>query len=131
MKLDRGTFNHIVKDSAQRKREKYDSFLQSVSILQSMDPYERSKLGDAVREERFNDGDYIIRQGTPGETFYMLAEGTAKAVKRLADGNEIQVMLYTPGKYFGERALLTNDLRAASIVATSPVQVLSLDRATF
>ena len=33
MKLDRGTFNHIVKDSAQRKREKYDSFLQSVSIL--------------------------------------------------------------------------------------------------
>jgi len=63
MKLDRGTFNHIVKDSAQRKREKYDSFLQSVSILQSMDPYERSKLGDAVREERFAEGEFIIRQG--------------------------------------------------------------------
>lgn len=61
MKLDRGTFNHIVKDSAQKKREKYDSFLQSVSILQSMDPYERSKLGDAVREERFADGEFIIR----------------------------------------------------------------------
>lgn len=53
MKLDRGTFNHIVKDSAQRKREKYDQFLQSVTILQSMDPYERSKLGDAVKEESF------------------------------------------------------------------------------
>lgn len=61
MKLDRGTFNHIVKDSAQRKREKYDSFLQTVSILQSMDPYERTKLGDAVKDEHFNDGDYIIR----------------------------------------------------------------------
>ena len=33
MKLDRGTFNHIVKDAAQRKREKYDNFLQSVPIL--------------------------------------------------------------------------------------------------
>ena len=52
-KLDRGTFNHIVKDAAQRKREKYDSFLQSVPILQSMDPYERSKLGDAVKEETY------------------------------------------------------------------------------
>ena len=26
-KLDRDTFNHIVKDAAQRKREKYDNFL--------------------------------------------------------------------------------------------------------
>ena len=33
MKLDRGTFNHIVKDAAQKKREKYDNFLQTVSIL--------------------------------------------------------------------------------------------------
>jgi len=131
MKLDRGTFNHIVKDSAQRKREKYDNFLQSVAILQSMDPYERSKLGDAVREERFAEGDFIIKQGTAGETFYMLVDGTAIALKRMPDGTETQVMSYEPGKYFGERALLTNDLRAASIVATSDCQTLSLDRATF
>lgn len=26
--LDRGTFNHIVKDAAVRKREKYETFLQ-------------------------------------------------------------------------------------------------------
>ena len=131
MKLDRGTFTHIVKDSAQRKREKYDNFLQTVAILQSMDPYERSKLGDAVREERFSEGEYIIKQGTAGETFYMLVEGTAIALKRGADGNETQVMQYESGKYFGERALLTNELRAASIMASSDVQVLSLDRATF
>jgi len=40
-------------------------------------------------------------------------------------------MSYSPGKYFGERALLTNDLRAASIIATAEVHCLSLDRATF
>ena len=32
-RLDRDTFNHIVKDAAQKKREKYDKFLQSVQIL--------------------------------------------------------------------------------------------------
>ena len=82
MKLDRGTFNNIVKDAAQRKREKYENFLQTVDILQSMDPYERSKLADAVKEERFSAGDYIIRQGATGDGFFMLSEGTAKAVKR-------------------------------------------------
>lgn len=40
-KLDRDTFNHIVKDAAARKREKYENFLASVKILTSMDPYER------------------------------------------------------------------------------------------
>jgi len=31
--LDRNTFNHIVKDAAQNKRDKYEDFLQSVPIL--------------------------------------------------------------------------------------------------
>ena len=95
-----------------------------------MDPYERSKLGDAVREENYADGDYIIRQGATGDVFYMLAEGTAKAVKR-SETEENEVMQYATGSYFGERALLMNDLRAASIIATSNCQVLALERATF
>ena len=94
MKLDRGTFNHIVKDAAQRKREKYDNFLQSVPILQTMDPYERSKLGDAVKEERYAAGEHIIRQGDSGEVFYMIIEGNAKAMKRNAQGQEEEVMFY-------------------------------------
>lgn len=31
--LDRQTFNHIVKDAASRKREKYEEFLKGVKIL--------------------------------------------------------------------------------------------------
>lgn len=131
MKLDRGTFNHIVKDAAQRKREKYENFLQSVPILESMEPYERSKLGDAVKEECFNEGDFIIRQGDTGDIFFMVSEGSAKAVKRSADGTEAEVKTYQSGHYFGERALLMNDLRAASIIATSSCKCLSLTRATF
>ena len=132
-KLDRGTFNHIVKDAAQRKREKYDSFLQSVPILQSMDAYERSKLGDAVKEERYQKGDYIIRQGQSGDTFFLINSGTAIATKNSADGKEeTKVMDYASGAYFGERALLTNDVRAANIVATAPeVVCLTLARDTF
>ncbi len=49
--LDRNTFNHIVKDAAAQKREKYEEFLKKVSILSNMDAYERSKLADALKEE--------------------------------------------------------------------------------
>lgn len=39
--LDRKTFNHIVKDAANRKREKYENFLEKVPLLSTMEPYER------------------------------------------------------------------------------------------
>lgn len=51
--LDRGTFNHIVKDSSQKRREKYENFLSKVKIMETMEPYERSVLSDAFREEHF------------------------------------------------------------------------------
>ena len=61
--LDRGTFNHIVKDSSRKRREKYEEFLFRVKILETMEPYERSVLSDAFVEESFKAGDYIIREG--------------------------------------------------------------------
>ena len=51
--LDRQTFNHIVKDAAARKRERYEAFLAKVKILQNIEPYERLKLSDAFKEQHF------------------------------------------------------------------------------
>lgn len=61
--LDRNTFNHIIKRAVQLKREKYDDFLEKVSILKMMEKYERTKLADAFKEEWFEKDDYIIEQG--------------------------------------------------------------------
>jgi cAMP-dependent protein kinase regulator len=63
--LDRQTFNHIVKDAAARKREKYEEFLKSVKLLSNMDNYERSKLADAFKEMNYQKGDFIIKEVIP------------------------------------------------------------------
>ena len=62
-KLDRDTFNHIVKDASSKRREKYESFLAIVPIFETMEPYERSKLADAFTETHVNAGEFIIREG--------------------------------------------------------------------
>ena len=52
--------------------------------------------------------------------------------KKVIDGEEKQVMQYKAGDYFGERALLKGEPRAASIVCTSEdVRVVSLERDSF
>lgn len=60
--LDRECFNHIVKEAAMKKREKYDNFLQSVEIFSTMDPYERSQIADALKPVKIAKGDYVVKQ---------------------------------------------------------------------
>merc|ERR1719453_2530540 len=58
-KLDRDTFNHIVKDAAAKKREKHEAFLAKVPLLSSMDAYERSQVADALERVSFEDGKQV------------------------------------------------------------------------
>lgn len=85
--LDRNTFNHIIKRAVQIKREKYDDFLEKVEILKCMEKFERSKIADAFKEEWFEKGDYIIREGDKeGNSFYMIIEGDCIATKVIEPG---------------------------------------------
>lgn len=130
--LDRRTFNFIVKDSAQKKREKYEEFLKDVAILKNMDSYERNKLADAIKEQWYKTGEYVIVEGSQGDVFYLIMSGKAKATKTLSPGQPAtQVASYKEGDYFGERALLKNEPRAANIVTDSELQVIELERKSF
>lgn len=51
-----------------------------------MDPYERSKLGDALVEKTFKSGEKIISEGDAGDCFFIIVEGTAIATKTLQAG---------------------------------------------
>ncbi len=116
--LDRRTFNFIVKDSAQQKREKYEEFLKLVPILENIDVYEKNQLADALKEQWYNPGEYVITEGTEGDVFYLIMSGKAIATKTLHPGTPATVVKhYKEGDYFGERALLKNEPRAANIIA--------------
>ena len=61
-----------------------------------------------------------------------MVSGEAVASKIYHDGEEAkETMIYKEGEYFGERALLTNQARAANIIAKTDVKVASMDREAF
>lgn len=109
-----------MKEAAAKKREKYEEFLKKVKILSNMDEYERSKLADALKEEWYNEGDFVIKEGDDGNVFYLIMSGEAVATKTMELGKPpMQVFKYSTGDYFGERALIKNEPRAANIIATT------------
>jgi cAMP-dependent protein kinase regulator len=125
--LDRDTFNNIVKEAAVKRRTRYMAFLGKVTLIQSIDEYQRSQIADALKSEVYKKGDTIVTQDEPGDKFYIVEEGSLYATK-----GEKRVMDYKAGDYFGELALLKNQPRAASIVvASDTAKVLSMSRPSF
>ena len=130
--LDRETFNHIVKQSATENRNKYEEFLSQVEVLQTLDKYERSKLCDCLKILTFEPNQRIITEGEKGNTFYLIIEGQAVALKRNPNtGFEEEVYQYNEKMYFGELSLIRDQPRAASIVAKTNIKVASIERNAF
>ncbi len=57
----------------------------------------------------------VIREGEPGSDFYIIEEGSVAATKAGVEG-EVSRRL-TVGDYFGERALLTNEVCAGVLAS--------------
>jgi cAMP-dependent protein kinase regulator len=95
--LDRECFNHIVKDSAQKKREKYENFLKSVEILSEVDSFEIGQISDALRSSSYTKGEFIIREGELGDVFYIIENGTAAATKTFEPGKFLFKKFYRKG----------------------------------
>jgi len=129
--LDRECFNSIVKDSAMKKREKYLEFLNKVEILDSLDSYEKAKICDCLQPITFKPGEYIIREGEAGNSFFFVEDGQAEALKKSSSGKEESVYQYKANDYFGELALINEQPRQASVRAISNVHVVSIDRQAF
>jgi len=86
----------------------------------------------SLERETFEVGDAIIRQGNKGDHFYIIASGDVGVYRTDPDtGKDSQLAVLHVGAYFGEKALLSEDLRQASCIAESKVTCLTLGREDF
>lgn len=130
--LDRHSFKAILMQTTTARRNQYKGFLSKVPILDQLTEYEILTIADALTEEVFEEGQVVCTQGDPGDSFYIIKEGTAVCSQVDAVGACIEVARLESGSYFGEIALMTSKPRQATVRAHGgKLQLLSLDRTTF
>lgn len=130
--IDRDSYRRILMGSTLRKRKMYEEFLSKVSILESLDKWERLTVADSLETVQFEDGQKIVVQGEPGDEFFIILEGSAAVLQRRSENEEfVEVGRLGPSDYFGEIALLMNRPRAATVISRGPLKCVKLDRPRF
>jgi CRP-like cAMP-binding protein/Zn-dependent protease len=102
-----------------------------LAFLGDLDFAQREAIVAQLRLERFRPGEYVVRQGEPGEQFYLVRRGLAEVLQVGADGWPRELAVLRRGDYFGELALLYHQPRAASVRALTPLEVYALARDAF
>ncbi|CAJ1367601.1 unnamed protein product [Effrenium voratum] len=129
-KLTHSEYVTLCTRMAFRARSRYKYMLKSSKMLEMMEDEALEKLCDAFNLRRYKPGADIVVQGEQGAEFYLITSGTARVWVKSGDDEQEYVRLHA-GNLFGERALLKNEPRAASVTAVTEVEVLVLSRGKF
>jgi NADH dehydrogenase len=92
----------------------------------------RTERTDRVTHAHYERGDFIFQLGDPPSNFYVVEQGEVEVIHPGSNGNGGEVIaVLGKGSFFGERALLTDQPRAMSIRARTPVDVLVMGKNVF
>ena len=101
--------------------------LTRVELLAGLPGEQLAQLASRLEREEVKPGAAVVREGEPGERFYVVLSGMLNVSQEgLGDRR-----LLRPGDSFGEVALAMGIPRTASVRAVTPAVVASCDRETF
>ncbi len=103
-------------------------FLGRVPMFAALEPALREALGDRVESRRISAGQWLFRQGDPGDAMYIVRTGRLEVVD---DATGAVIRELGRGDAVGELALLTASARSASVRAARASDLLAVARVEF
>lgn len=93
--------------------------LKTIPLFASLSERERDQVAQWADEVDVAEGKHLIDEGQFGYEFFVIEEGNAQ----VRHGDETIAQL-GPGDFFGEIALVEEQRRTASVIATSPMRAI-------
>jgi CRP-like cAMP-binding protein len=104
-------------------------FFANARILRMLDTEGRRRLLDAAEAITFQNESVVVREGDPGDALYIIVDGIASVqVDHL--GTRKPIAELCDGAFFGEMAVITEQPRAATVIARGQLSVLKIPKRT-
>ena len=108
------------------ERARRQAALAQAPLFANLSRRQLRSLTDGTAVVPYEQGEEVVKQGSPGSSFFVLLEGKAKVVR---SGRALGRL--SPGDFFGEISVLDGGPRTATVIADTPLRCLTLDRKDF
>jgi CRP-like cAMP-binding protein/chromosome segregation ATPase len=126
------TVDYQVDDLDEASEDDWMSMLLQSRVLQQVPASNIQRVMMSVEQVEVSKGDDLIRQGDPGDFYYMLTRGRAVVRRDNGDGKgAVELATLGPGDAFGEEALLSDKPRNSSVAMLQDGEVLRLSKEHF
>ena len=102
----------------------------TVGVFASLPPANIQSLLSKFNRLAVKRGDTIIKQGDPGDYYYLIESGRCKVTRKVA-GSSIELAELKEGNAFGEEALVADTARNATVVMKTDGILLRLSKSDF
>ncbi len=107
------------------------NFFRKFSLFADLDDRELAAIAAVAKTRRYAKDDVIFHADESGDVFCLIRDGQVKITMISPEGKEIILSILGPGDFFGEMALLDDEPRSATVVATEPLELVTIWRSDF
>ncbi len=115
----------------QRKADELMGMMEKVEIFSLLSKSELKDLVAQVSVKPFAAGEVPVRQGEPGDSFFIIRSGRVDVVVEKSSQESAVVATLGPGNFFGEMSLLTGAARNATIHVKEDAEFIVIDKESF
>lgn len=105
---------------------------KKVHIFRHLSEEQTKRVVESFDTKKYAKGDTVIKQGEPGTSFFVIAQGELEVFIKDAQGEEKRVRSMAKNSYIGERALLFHEPRTATVkVISQDAELWAIEKTTF
>jgi len=130
-RVDQKSFRSVLQKKNMQSAEQKLELLRKITFLKDLEIFDLQKLSSAMTPVPFEPNDTLVKKGDVGDAFFMIQEGEVKVTDITVGQSKYEDASLGEGDYFGEKALVTNEPRNATVIAVTKGMAMKIDKQTF
>ena len=105
--------------------------LRPIPLFTELTAEELGKIAELCETKRWESGEYIFREGEPGNRLFIIVEGGVRISRDIPGAGEEALAILKRGALFGEMAVFDKSERSTDAISHGGTTALTISRSEF